>query len=198
MGPIEVVELDAVIPYWRNPRTIPDDAVNAVAESIRRYGLQQPIVVDSNSVIIIGHTRYSALRRLGFTKVPVRQATDLSPTQVRELRVIDNRTHEYSSWDFEKLTGELSDLDIALMQAFFPEAGVIGDPGAGSDSDYYLEPADPGSDSRIVREVEFVCPSCFHTWEMPVSKAQVATGLLDVSSAPPVTATATQIAGARA
>jgi ParB-like chromosome segregation protein Spo0J len=92
-----VLSLDDIVPYWRNPRVVTDDAVNAVAESIERYGYTQPIVVDAENVIVIGHTRYAALRRLGATEAPVMTVTTLSPTQVKQLRVIDNKAHELTS-----------------------------------------------------------------------------------------------------
>jgi len=181
---LRVVALDEVIPYWRNPRIIHDDAVNAVAESISRYGYLQPIVTDANLTIIVGHTRYMALRRLGYTKVPVRVDTTLTQSQVQQLRVIDNKAREFTSWNHEKLLAELGELDAQLMGAYFPEidpsrwdqaAPDEGD-SAGVPSDVIEEHANQDP------EVEFVCPSCFHSWEMPVTRQAIWSGKLEVKA----------------
>ena len=78
--------------------------------ALKEFGFRQPIVVDSDGVIICGHTRMKAARKLGLKKVPVHVATDLSPEQVKALRVADNKTGELASWDFEILPIELADL----------------------------------------------------------------------------------------
>lgn len=172
-----VMRLDDVVPYWRNPRVVTDEAVNAVAESIKRYGYQQPIVVDSENVIVMGHTRYAALRRLGATEAPVHVAATLSTAQAKQLRVIDNRTHELTSWDFEGLVAELDELDDDLMRAYFPE--VVSEPEGDADpalGEFDLGPVNPAD----AGDVEFVCPSCFHEWEMPVTREAVMSGRLAV------------------
>jgi hypothetical protein len=173
-----LMDLDEIVPYWRNPRRILDEAVNAVAESIRRYGYTQPIVVDSSKTIIIGHARYAALRRMGVTgQIPVKVAADLDPTQVKALRVLDNRTSEYSSWDFEQLRQELGDLDMGLMQAYFPDAGPIDDPGPDA-----VTPQTPEEKmwSEVDRHAEFICPGCFHSFGVDVTLEAVRSGKLEV------------------
>ncbi|MEY4117047.1 MAG: hypothetical protein RLZZ116_375 [Planctomycetota bacterium] len=95
---VELRPLDAVRPYANNPRQN-DDAVEAVAESIRRFGFRQPIVVDADGVIVAGHTRFRAAQRLGLATVPVHVATDLTPDEVRAYRLADNKTAELASWD---------------------------------------------------------------------------------------------------
>ena len=77
-------------PYEKNPRNN-NTAVDAVAESIRRFGFRQPIVVDSDGVIVCGHTRWKAAQKLKIDKVPVHDATDLSPEQIRAYRIADNK-----------------------------------------------------------------------------------------------------------
>ena len=98
-------------PYENNPR-INDDAVDAVEESIRRYGWKQPIVIDKDGVIVVGHTRYKAAIRLGCETVPCVVADDLTPEEIKEYRLVDNKTNEYAEWDFEKLDAELAELDF--------------------------------------------------------------------------------------
>lgn len=79
---VEMVNISDIKPYKRNPRKN-ENAVDKVAESIKQFGWQQPIVVDKDGVIIVGHTRYKAAKKLGFTEVPVLWATDLTEEQVR-------------------------------------------------------------------------------------------------------------------
>ncbi|MCR4411290.1 MAG: ParB N-terminal domain-containing protein, partial [Thermoguttaceae bacterium] len=90
---IETWKLDRIRPYANNPR-LNDDAVDAVAASIRQFGFRQPIVVDPEGVIIVGHTRYKAALKLGLEKVPVHVATDLTPEQIKAYRIADNKTAE--------------------------------------------------------------------------------------------------------
>ena len=116
---VELRPLDAVRPYANNPRQN-DDAVEAVAESIRRFGFRQPIVVDADGVIVAGHTRFRAAQRLGLATVPVHVATDLTPDEVRAYRLADNKTAELASWDTSMLSIELdalrgADIDWTLL-----------------------------------------------------------------------------------
>jgi DNA modification methylase len=106
-------------PYDKNPRDN-DGAVEAVARSIREYGFRQPIVVDADGVIIVGHTRWKAAQKLGLEEVPVHVATDLTPTQIKAYRIADNKVAELASWDMDLLPIELSelrgmDIDLELL-----------------------------------------------------------------------------------
>jgi DNA modification methylase len=102
--------LERIIPYARNARKIPPEAVDKVAASIREFGWRQPIVVDRNGVIICGHTRLLAAQKLGLTYAPVHVADNLTPAQVLAYRLLDNRSHEEKSWDEGLLGLELLDL----------------------------------------------------------------------------------------
>ena len=106
---IETRPIDQVLPYSRNPRKN-DAAVAAVASSIKEFGWRQPIVVDHDGVVVCGHTRLLAARQLGMTDVPVQVADDLTPAQIKAYRLLDNKSHEMSSWDLELLPLELLDL----------------------------------------------------------------------------------------
>src|SRR5436190_23793214 len=86
--------LDKIIPFARNARKIPPQAVDKVAASIREFGWRQPIVVDKHGVIICGHTRLLAAQKLGLKEAPVHVADNLTPAQVRAYRLLDNRSHE--------------------------------------------------------------------------------------------------------
>jgi DNA modification methylase len=102
--------LEKIIPYARNARKIPPEAVDKVAASIQEFGWRQPIVVDRDGVIICGHTRLLAARKLGLREAPVHVAENLTPAQVRAYRLLDNRSHEETTWDKDLLGLELLDL----------------------------------------------------------------------------------------
>lgn len=115
MNPAIVLKrLEDIKPYEGNPR-LNADAVDAVAESIRRYGVKQPLVLDKQCVIVVGHTRYLAAQKLGMEEVPC-IISELSDEQNREYRLVDNKTNEAARWDFEKLTQELEGLDLGAFQ----------------------------------------------------------------------------------
>ena len=107
---VELWPIDKLIPYARNARTMTPAAVDKVAASIQEFGWRQPIVVDANRVIIAGHTRLAAARQLGLKKVPMLTAAHLTPAQVRAYRLMDNRSHEESSWDASLLADCLAEL----------------------------------------------------------------------------------------
>ena len=121
---IELRPLSALRPYENNPR-INDAAVDAVAASIREFGFRQPIVVDEQDVIVVGHTRYKAAQKLGMEVVPVHVARGLNPAQLKAYRVADNQTARLSEFDHDKLAAELMDLqgaDFDLdLTGFTPE-----------------------------------------------------------------------------
>src|ERR1035437_8838945 len=106
---IELWDINRIKPYPGNPR-INDAAVDAVAASLREFGFRQPIVCDSEMVIIVGHTRWKAAKKLGLTKVPVHVAKDLTPTQIKAYRIADNKTNELAEWDMDLLPIEIRDL----------------------------------------------------------------------------------------
>lgn len=144
-------------PYPNNPRVL-RNAAEKVAESIKAFGWRQPIVVDADGVIIAGHGRHAAAQLLKLKTVPVHVAHDLSPDQVRALRVADNKTATFSGWDDAKLADELavileglgttavtgfgqSELDAILMRASAEVASITGpasEPAADEDDDFDL------------------------------------------------------------
>jgi ParB-like chromosome segregation protein Spo0J len=107
---VELWPIERLIPYARNARTMTPAAVDKVAASIQEFGWRQPIVVDASRVIIAGHTRLSAARQLGLKKVPVLRASHLTPEQVKAYRLMDNRSHEETSWDAPLLADCLAEL----------------------------------------------------------------------------------------
>ena len=103
---VEMWPIEKVKPYPGNPRTIGSDAVKAVAASLEQYGWRQPIVVDADGVIVMGHTRLQAAILLGMAEVPVHVA-DLDAEEIKSLRIADNRTGEFAKWDKSLLGDEL-------------------------------------------------------------------------------------------
>lgn len=111
--------LDQIIPYDKNPRKN-KSAVDAVANSIHEFGFKQPIVVDKDHVVIAGHTRLLAARKLGMSSAPVLIADDLTPAQAAAYRLADNKVAELATWDMQLLEGELEklagcDIDMTLF-----------------------------------------------------------------------------------
>jgi len=106
---VEMRLISSIRPYENNPR-LNDAAVDAVAASIKEFGFRQPFVVDEDSVIVVGHTRYKAALKLGMTEVPVHVAIGLTPAQLKAYRLADNQTAQLSGWDEDKLPIELMGL----------------------------------------------------------------------------------------
>lgn len=102
-------KIEDLVPYENNPRNN-DDAVALVAESIKQFGFKVPIVIDSNNVIITGHTRLLAAKQLGLKTAPCIVADDLTPEQVKAFRIADNKVGEQADWNFDKLKTEINDL----------------------------------------------------------------------------------------
>lgn len=124
---MQIVEkrLNEIKPYENNPRKN-DNAVPYVAESIKRYGFKVPIVIDKNGVIVAGHTRYLASLELGLKNVPCIIADDLSPEEIKEFRLVDNKVSEYATWNFSQLEEELSEIDFGEFDfGFTTELGDI-------------------------------------------------------------------------
>lgn len=116
---MEVIEkrLDELTPYENNPR-VNDGAVEAVAESLKKFGWKQPLVVDRSGVIIVGHTRLKAAERLGWETAPVVIAEDLTEEEARAYRLADNKTAELADWNFQLLDEELAGINEIDMAAF--------------------------------------------------------------------------------
>jgi DNA modification methylase len=110
---IEMLPVDQVREYERNPRLCNDSAVDGVARSIKEFGFKVPVIVDRDGVLVAGHTRLRAARQLELKEVPAIRASDLSEEQVRAFRIADNKVHELTDWNFELLIPELRELQLA-------------------------------------------------------------------------------------
>ena len=104
------LDINKLIPYINNPRNNAE-AVDKVASSIKEFGFKVPIVIDKNNVIVNGHTRLLASKKLGLKEVPCVIADDLSEAQIKAFRIADNKVSEYASWDEELLKLELEQLE---------------------------------------------------------------------------------------
>ena len=155
---VEQRPIDNIRPYEGNPR-LNDAAVDAVADSIRQFGFRQPIVVDEDGVIVVGHTRWKAAKKLGLQTVPVHVAADLTPQQRRAYRLADNKTAERAEWDVELLPielGELRDEGVDLKLLGFSDKELAE---YLREFDTDLEDGEPGGEEagEMVR-----CPKCGH------------------------------------
>lgn len=151
-------EIGTLTPYDRNTKKHDQKQIDNVANSIRRFGWQQPIVVDENGVVVIGHCRLLAAKQLGMQEVPVTVADGLTEDEIRELRIADNKTNE-SAWDFEALGEELASLnfdgfDLGFENVFGGELGV-------SDDDFIT-----GTEITKSKEKTATCPECGHVFEV--------------------------------
>ena len=143
--------INDVKPYERNPRKN-DEAVDLVANSINEFGFKVPIVIDADGVIVAGHTRYKAAKKLGLAKVPCIVASDLTDEQIKAYRLADNKVGEISRWDRELLNFELDEIDFDMTDFGFIEIADL-------DVDGFFEDADP-KEPEQEEEKEAQCPHC--------------------------------------
>ena len=116
---IENRKIETLKPYEKNAKKHDKTQINNVAESIRQYGFVQPIVIDKNNVVVIGHCRLLAAKKLKMADVPCVCVEDLTEEQVKALRIVDNKSNE-SPWDFDILPDELAELDLSdLVKLIF-------------------------------------------------------------------------------
>jgi ParB family transcriptional regulator, chromosome partitioning protein len=149
---IEYLKINEIIPYEKNPRRN-DQAVESVAASIREFGFKVPIIIDSDNVIVCGHTRLKAAKKLKLQTVPCVRADDLTEEQIKAFRLADNKTSELAEWDLDLLQSELADIaDLDLSLFGFTTGGPETAGGATGDE---LDLEDYG-DERF----ECECPKC--------------------------------------
>ena len=115
---IQQISINDLKPYPQNAKKHPSEQVEHIANSIREFGFQQPIVVDKDNVVVIGHGRLLAAKKLNMDSVPCVRADDLTDEQIKALRLADTKTNE-SEWDFDLLDTELSDIEIDMEQFGF-------------------------------------------------------------------------------
>lgn len=140
---IEERKLGELHPYEKNPRKN-DEAVKYVAESIKQFGFKVPIVIDREGVIVAGHTRWKAAKKLGLETVPCIVADDLTEEQIKAFRLADNKVAEKAEWDFDLLAGELDELFDFDMTVFGFEEMAMEDETEAVEDDFEAElPEEP-------------------------------------------------------
>lgn len=120
------IKVEEIKPYEQNPR-FNDHAVEKVANSIKEFGIKQPLVVDENNVLIVGHTRLKAMQQLGIKEAPCIVASDLTEEQAKAYRLADNKTNEFADWDFGLLNIELEELELDFDMSDFGFEDVFDD-----------------------------------------------------------------------
>ncbi len=157
---VEQWPLTRIKQYEKNARRIPHAAIEKVSTSLATFGWRQPIVVDTEGVIVVGHTRLLAAEKLGLTEAPVHVATDLTPEQIRAYRLMDNRSHQETEWDYDLLSPELEslgslDFDLSLTGFDMDEIGRF----LGKVPDVTFREYD----ESIAGQVKYQeCPQCGH------------------------------------
>ena len=147
-------KLSELIPYENNAKKHDETQIKNVAKSIKEYGFVQPIVIDKDNVIVIGHCRYEASKTLGIEEVPCVLVDSLTDEQVKALRLIDNKTNE-SPWDFDLLNEELEHIkDIDMSEFGFETIEEL-------DFDSFFEDAEPKE--KEPKKVQ--CPHCGEWFE---------------------------------
>ena len=115
-------KLADIVPYANNTKKHDETQIKNVAESIKKYGWVQPIVIDNDGTIVIGHCRALAAEKLGMEEVPCVVVSDLTEDEINALRIVDNKTNE-SPWDFDLLSAELPEIDLSDFEFDFEFGG---------------------------------------------------------------------------
>lgn len=111
------IAVDKLVPYENNPRNN-TEAIQYVANSIKEFGFKVPLVIDSDNIVICGHTRLLAAKQLGLKDVPCVVANDLTDEQIKAFRLADNKVGEIATWDLSALVDELKDINFLDMEDF--------------------------------------------------------------------------------
>ena len=149
-------KVSELTPYGKNAKKHDDKQVANVANSIQRFGWQQPIVIDEQGVVVIGHCRLLAAKKLKLKEVPVTIASGLTEDEIKELRIADNKTNE-SHWDLDLLAEDVAGLDFDGFELDF---GVT-DPVEPVAIDLDDVPSDRNDDTQILH-----CPKCGFVFEV--------------------------------
>lgn len=147
------IAVDKLVPYENNPRNN-TEAIQYVANSIKEFGFKVPLVIDSDNVVICGHTRLLAAKQLGLKDVPCVVANDLTDEQIKAFRLADNKVGEIATWDLNKLQLELDFLDCNMEEFGF--IGAMEEP----DITDFLE----DHESKTKEPKTVVCPECGHAF----------------------------------
>jgi ParB-like chromosome segregation protein Spo0J len=156
---IEELPINEIKQYGKNPRNN-ESAVEMVAKSIKEYGFKVPILIDKNNEIIAGHTRHKAAMQLGMETIPVIRIEDLTPEQVRGLRIMDNKSHELASWDMDMLKSEIKELKELAFDTDL--TGFTDTELSAMDVEHLKFIEEKEFDENI--KTENICPKCGYKW----------------------------------
>ena len=153
---LETIKITDVFPYENNPRKN-DDAVNAVAESIKQCTYITPVIVDESHIILAGHTRYKALKALAYDEITCLVCEGLTEEQKKKYRFLDNKTGEKATWDLMKLEVELEGVDLEGFDFFGMAEDFTVETGAERKTNGSTE-----FDTEVFGDEEFKyeCPKC--------------------------------------
>ena len=134
------VKLHDLKPYENNPR-LNDNAVDSVMNSIKEFGFKVPIVITKDNVIVAGHTRYKASKKLNLDEVPCIVADDLSEQQIKAFRLADNKVSELAEWDFSKLEMELAEIELDMSLFSFEELEIKTEDNVSEEDNFNIDEA---------------------------------------------------------
>jgi len=154
---ITMMAVEDIRPYEKNAKKHPEEQVEHIANSIREFGWQQPLVVDKDNVLVIGHGRLLAAKHLGLQEAPVVRADDLSEQQIAALRLADNKTNE-SGWDFDLLDLELESIDEINMEQF---GFTLSNTDVGNLDEFFTDAPEKEKEPKRVQ-----CPHCGEWFEI--------------------------------
>ena len=152
---IKEISISQLHEYENNPRNN-DGAVDAVAASIEEFGFKVPIIIDSENIIVAGHTRLKAAKKLGLDTVPCIVADDLTPEQIKAFRLADNKTGELAGWDFAKLEEELSGISEQFDMTAF---------GFAAEDDIDIDGLFDETEEKEKEPKQIQCPHCGEWFE---------------------------------
>ena len=151
---IKEINIETIKPYVRNAKKHGEVQIKNISESIKQFGFRQPIVLDKNMEIVIGHGRFEAAKKLGMKTVPCIMADDLSDEQIKKLRVIDNKVNE-SEWDLDLLSLDIMGIDFSDFDIELPNFSEEKKP-----DEVPTEFKEYGDDI----ETKCKCPRCGYEW----------------------------------
>ena len=157
---LKQIPIDHLVPYAKNPRKI-TKAIPLVAESIKSFGFNVPITINNmiDKIIVSGHTRYEAARKLGMENVPYIELNHLSDMDIRKYRLADNRVADESEWDKNLLRNELAELELnsKLDAEWFKNIGF-------TQEEIAQALAGTMKEQEEAKQKTLECPKCGHAW----------------------------------
>lgn len=158
---LEKIEISKIKPYEKNARKN-NEAVEYVVKSIEQCEYIAPIIIDENNVILAGHTRYRALKKLGYTEAECVIKEGLTEEQKKKYRLLDNKTSEFSEWDFDLLKDELADLDFGDLEIDWGISNTEFE----ENNEHLREQEDIDLEEYESNKKQVECPSCGFKFEV--------------------------------